>query len=209
MKYLIPLLAGALLMWLFLQTCNEEVAAIDTRAIDSIKIANDSTIAVYKDSVMKLQVLVNSNDIERNRQQADKEQLESRLTDKIAKLTFSLNKYRTAREGKDTVQQLINCDEIVIELDSIYSQALLYKLTIDSLQTNGGARRALDSSGIAMRDKTISELQGQVEALQKLLRDAINDNASLRMALSRSKRGRFILAGLGVVIGGLIGHSIK
>lgn len=208
MKYLIPLLAGALLMWLFLQTCNKEVA-IDTRAMDSIKIANDSTIAVYKDSVIKLQVLVNGNDIERNRQQADKEQLESRLTDKIAKLTFTLNKYRTAKEGKDTLQQLINCDEIVIALDSIYSQALLYKLTIDSLQTNGRARRALDSTGIAMRDKTISELQGQVEALQKLLRDAINDNASLRMALSRSKRGRWLLAGLGVVIGGLIGHSIK
>jgi|GEM_PF-2659941 len=209
MKLLPWILLIAALIYIGWQCNSSHPSVIDTHTIDSLAKAKDSTIALYKDSVVILQLKIGANDIDRNREIASKEELEKRMTNKIMQLTFSLNKFRTAKEGHDTVQQLINCNDIVNAFDSIYAQALIYKITIDSLQANGTERRGIDSTGIAMRDRTIADLTSQINALQKLLTDAVKDNADLRVALKRSKRGRWILAGLGVLVGGLIVNQVK
>lgn len=202
------LLALAILVIIWMNPCTPE-ATVDTHVVDSLNRSHDSTMRVYRDSINTLRTAVLANDSERNAQVEVKEQIEQRMTNKIAQLTFSLAKYRTAKEGRDTVGQLVNCSEIVAELDSVYQTALNYKAVIDSLTSNGQSRRQIDSAGIAIRDSTISQLQGQYRSAAQLLSDAMKDNADLRSALARSKRGRWLYAAIGVVIGGLIGHGVK
>lgn len=204
-------LAGiAVLVFLLYRNCNEERAPAVTQAqVDSLNNAHDSTNALLRDSVALLTIAINKNDSERIAQIQAKELLEKRMTDKIVSLTFSLNKYRAAKAGRDTVQQLINCDDIVQAFDSLYAEALLYKMQFDSVIVNSAGRRGIDSAAIALRDRTIVQLNSDYLAAMHFLQESLDENLDLRKSLARSKRGKWLVAGLAAVLGGFVGHSIK
>lgn len=200
LKYIACILAGAIITILLMRSCNTP-APIDTTKIDSLyKAIEKSKLQHQIDSIEYIQDR-HANDSIRMAELATKEMYEQRLANKISQLTFQVAKYRTGREGRDTVQALTACDSIISLLDTAYQQALAYKITIDSLQTNGYDRRFLDSTAIHGLNDMVAERDKQIEALQHFLNDAVKDNADLRTALTKSKRGKWLLAGIGVLVG--------
>lgn len=191
-----------------LKGCNH-TAQVDTHVIDSVNSAHTATVQAYRDSIASYRRDKAANDSERNAQLDLKDAIEKKMATKITQLTFSLNKYHTATLGHDTAGQLSNCDDIVVQLDSLYAQALIYKLSVDSLTANSTTRRSIDSLALMQRDVTITQLQEQYAAVSKLLVDAIKDNADLRTALAKSKKGKWLIAGISALIGGLIVGAVK
>jgi hypothetical protein len=210
MKLFLPgLLIGALICFLLMRGCGGKVTPIDTHAIDSITANRDSIVTAYKDSVQSYRRAKQFDDSTRNAEMEAKEELERRLSDKISSLTFAVRKYKANAAGKDTVSAMIDCGQIVMELDSIYGIAQSYKLTIDSLTENATNRRGMDSIALSQRDSTISELNKNYDALNHFLQDAVAQNKKLSDALAKTKRGRWLLAGIAALLGGLVVGAVK
>lgn len=209
MKYLLSAIIGALICFLILNTCNKPVEKLDTHLQDSLYRVIDTLDSQRKSDSVAYERELQLDDSDRTEWLEAKEQTEQKLTNKIAQLSFSLAKYKAAQDGKDTVGQLVNCNEIVKELDSIYTQSLTYKAIIDSLQLNATERRGIDSSELNFLRQSIVQDGEIIDQLKKVLSDALVDNQDLRKQLVKSKKGKWILGVLGFLIGGFAGHELK
>lgn len=209
MRIFLPFLAGALIMWLLLQTCNKHEINTTTVNVDSVQHINDSLQTKIKNDSITHVKYVHENDSIRIFLNKIKEDIETRAAARIVQLTFERNKFRTAAEGRDTVVAFQACERFMKLYDSTLLLALSYKNTIDSLQNNTTDRRSVDSIQITILYESLDALQKQVDYLLNQIKELIATNDILRTQLAKSKRGKWIIASLAAIGGGIIGHSIK
>lgn len=210
--YVTILLLLIIIFWQY--KCNHSKSAVIIAPnIDSFKHSNDSLIQKIKSDSIDYAKAAASDDSDRQAWLETKEFIEKKLSGKIASLTISLNQYKQAALAKDTVEQLSACAAIADAYDSLYGQALLYKSAIDSLQNNSTGRRELDSIRIISLQQSVDGLQKQIEYMIAQVQTLVYANTSLQAQLSKSKKGRKLLfglgVGLGVIGGGFIGHELK
>jgi len=209
--FLTGLIIGLILSCLlfFKLLCNSPVTVRDYHVEDSLK----KQIAIRESKIAADSINYESerraDDSDRNAWLETKDFIEKRMSNKIAELTLSVNKYRTAALAKDTAEQLIDCNQIVEELDSVYLQALGYKKVIDSLQQNATGRRGIDSSEInLLRQQIVGDGQAMQSMVDKIA-ELIKENEDLRKLISKNKRAKWLLMGISAILGGFLVHEAK
>lgn len=210
MKYIVLFAAGFVIGFVLSMTqCNKTPVQVDSAKLDTMIFKYDSVVAKEKvDSVAWASERTAHNAADSLHSQKQNI-LDSGMRQQISHLTVSVSKYRKDLAAKDTIGALVECGDIVDQLDSANEILDSLRIERDAIQYNLRQLKNLDSTQISGQYVELNALQNQIKVWIKTCQDLVVENNELRESLKKTKKGQKILAGLGLLAGGVIGHSIK
>lgn len=187
MKYTFYSLLTLLVICIFLKTCvckTAPVVVVDSHVRDSVFFAKrvDSLQKKILSDSLGFDEERKSDDTDRESILDDKQDVEERAANAIAKITIEKNKWQVAYQNKDTAAANAACREYMAQTEAAYKVlGARYKNSFDSLVANAAERRAIDSSerglvyqGIRMDGNTIDTMRAWHQTDMKTINDFAN-----------------------------------